>query len=249
MQANPLFFYLLYLAGTATQVLYLYSTFPDADSHLHGRGQNLPVNHRPELTVADETLLVPEGHMVQIHGVEFFDVEASRMGRSTVSVMFDVAVGDGVLVVHDDIRTAYPHIAVMGDDSSTLVLTGSLQDINSLVQSYRGITLIPDPTFTGTMEIDIQIDDLGNWGADPGTSGGAHSETAVATLGVHVVAAVDVEHDTSKLLNAATFDPVDALGVIAEHRQGPLGPDALVAADRRFLRQLPTIIRCAGLRY
>jgi hypothetical protein len=79
---------------------------------------------------------------------------------------------------------------VGGSGSGTLTLSGSLADLNAFIAA-GGVTFTTASNATGNVTLTVGIDDGGNTGSDPGSSGTASSEAASSTLILSVAAVND----------------------------------------------------------
>ncbi|MEN2980600.1 DUF4347 domain-containing protein, partial [Tistrella arctica] len=126
------------------------------------------VNDVPAITVpGGGTLSVVEDTETPITGISFSDADA---GSATVEVEF--AVDYGVLSA-----TSGSGVTVTATDSQTIVLSGSIADINTFIANGE-VTYQTDPDDTGDVNLTVTIDDLGNTGPAPETA----SEVIVITV-------------------------------------------------------------------
>ncbi|WP_177175901.1 Ig-like domain-containing protein [Sphingopyxis sp. YR583] len=126
------------------------------------------VNDTPTLTVP-ANIATNEDTPVTITGISFGDVDA---GSGAVRVTLSVLAG----VLN---WAAVPGVAVSGNGTGTVTLTGTIAAINAGMASALSYT--PAANANGPVTLTTTINDQGNSGIDPGTSGDANSEQATAT--------------------------------------------------------------------
>ncbi|MFK7733704.1 MAG: cadherin-like domain-containing protein [Pseudomonadales bacterium] len=131
------------------------------------------INDAPVVSAPNQPLSAVEQTILAVHGVGFAvtDVDETNQGaEATLSVgegLLSVSVGNsGVIVVN-------------GNNSELVTLSGSIEQIDNLLQGsgtgtieYVNSALNPSPSTT----ITVTVNDLGNIGSDPGISGDSSSE-------------------------------------------------------------------------
>jgi hypothetical protein len=137
------------------------------------------VNDRPTIT-APGSLTITEDVATAVTGISFADVDA---GSNPVTVGF--AVTAGTLAA-----TAGGGVGVAGSDTAAITLTGTVANINTFVAGSH-VFFTPVPNATSAVTLTVQIDDGGNTGTDPGTSGTSASETRTSTVTLTVDAVND----------------------------------------------------------
>lgn len=137
------------------------------------------VNDAPTIS-APASIAVIEDVPQALTGISFSDVDA---GSASVSVTLSVASGSLA-------ATSGSGVSVGGSGSASLTLAGSLADINAFIAA-SGVAFTPANNATGDVTLTVSIDDGGNTGSDPGSSGTASSEAASTTLTLSVTAVND----------------------------------------------------------
>ncbi len=129
-----------------------------------------PVNDAPVIT-APVSIAVNEDEPTALTGISFADVDAAG-GLVTVSLL----LGSGTLTAE-----AGGNVAVSGSGSGTLILSGTIADINAFLASGQ-VVYRTDPDATSNVVLNVRIDDNGNTG-----SGGNQQDVASVTLVVTAV--------------------------------------------------------------
>ncbi|WP_162946175.1 gliding motility-associated C-terminal domain-containing protein [Chitinophaga barathri] len=135
------------------------------------------VNDGPVITTPASIAAV-EDQITALTGISFADADA---GTSQVTVTFSVA--SGALTA-----ASGGGVAVTQLTPQSVRLTGSVVAINS---SMNNVVFLNLPDNTANVALSITVNDGGNTGADPGTSGDATSEEASATVTIIVAPAND----------------------------------------------------------
>ncbi|WP_157076145.1 beta strand repeat-containing protein, partial [Legionella quateirensis] len=130
------------------------------------------VNDSPVNTISAQS--TTEDTAVKLTGLSIVDVDAFG---STVSVT--LAVASGVLTA----ATA-GGVTVSGSGTSSVVLSGTVDNINAFLAGSSGVTYIPVANFSGSVNLTMTTNDLGNTG-----SGGALSD--VDTVAINLTAVAD----------------------------------------------------------
>ncbi|MHA6478870.1 retention module-containing protein [Stutzerimonas sp. KH-1] len=148
-----------------------------------------PVNQLPSgYTMAEDGSL-------KLSGLAVSDVDAAS-GSVTVTL----AVQQGVLEA-----ASSAGVSVSGSGGSTLVLTGSLADINAyLAQPATQPTYTPEHDASGTVTLTMTSNDNGNMG-----SGGALSDTDTTAIQVTPVADAIGSSDVSVVVGAPSSSAID----------------------------------------
>ncbi|WP_165788504.1 retention module-containing protein [Stutzerimonas stutzeri] len=148
-----------------------------------------PVNHMPV------SYTMSEDGSLKLSGLAVSDVDASS-GSVTVTL----AVQEGSLVA-----ASAAGVTVSGSSSNTLVLTGSLTDINAfLAQPATQPTYTPTPDASSTVTLTMTSNDNGNTG-----SGGALSDTDSISIVVTPVADALQASDVSVVVGTPTTSAID----------------------------------------
>ncbi|WP_394375377.1 retention module-containing protein [Stutzerimonas frequens] len=148
-----------------------------------------PVNQLPSgYTMAEDGSL-------KLSGLAVSDIDAAS-GSVTVTL----AVQQGVLEA-----ASSAGVSVSGSGGSTLVLTGSLADINAyLAQPATQPTYTPEHDASGTVTLTMTSNDNGNMG-----SGGALSDTDTTAIQVTPVADAIGSSDVSVVVGAPSSSAID----------------------------------------
>ena len=148
-----------------------------------------PVNHMPV------SYTMSEDGSLKLSGLAVSDVDASS-GSVTVTL----AVQEGSLVA-----ASAAGVTVSGSSSNTLVLTGSLTDINAfLAQPATQPTYTPTPDASSTVTLTMTSNDNGNTG-----SGGALSDTDSISIVVTPEADALQASDVSVVVGTPTTSAID----------------------------------------
>jgi VCBS repeat-containing protein len=145
-----------------------------------------PVNSLPVPVTAFED--VP----VIISGISVSDVDAAE-GDGLLQVTLQVS--NGVLTVDDNIIDGLTATDIQGNQSSTVVLTGTLQQINTTLGAETGLRYQGVLNFSGIDALTITTNDLGNFGA-----AGPLSDTDVVSITV-----LSSAEQAEQLLDQITF--------------------------------------------
>ncbi len=145
---------------------------------------------------------VNEDNALGLTGLQVSDVDA---GNGLVTVTLNV--GSGTLSA-----LAGSSVAVSGSGSGTLVLTGTVADLNAYLASASRPTFNPATNFNGPVTLTMTTNDGGNTG-----TGGALTDTDTATITVAPVndapvasnAAIETNEDTQFLGNLPAATDVD----------------------------------------
>ncbi|MCS3455731.1 T1SS-143 domain-containing protein [Aeromonas sp. BIGb0405] len=156
-----------------------------------------PVNILPPAQVAEEDSV----HLIQ--GLQVQDLDAAG-----ADIRVSLSVGNGSLTVVDGTG-----VTVTGDGSGNLTLLGSQDAINALLSS--GINYLGDANFTGTDQLMMVTNDLGNTG-----SGGGQDVSSTLEIAVQPVndapeltlpgSGVSVDEDGDIILGGISVKDVDA---------------------------------------
>ncbi|MGR8919086.1 MAG: beta strand repeat-containing protein, partial [Gammaproteobacteria bacterium] len=175
------------------------------------------INDTPEIDLAGGTM---QG------GLEDTPVVFSLGGGNRISLS-DVDVGGDVMTLSLSVSNGTLTLASLagltGDVDGldgTIVATGTLANLNLALDglSYTGLL-----GFSGADTLTVTINDQGNNGIDPGTTGGAGDEEATATVALDIVG----QNDTP-VLNAA-LTPV--LAGVDEDAAAPVGAVGTLVSD------------------
>ncbi|MBL0456687.1 retention module-containing protein [Aeromonas enteropelogenes] len=161
-----------------------------------------PVNDAPVNVLPTDPQVAQEDTPFVIRGLQVKDVDA---GNSPIEVRLSVEHGTLNL-------PAGSGVTVVGNGSGSLVLTGTLADLNALLSG--GVTYQGVQDFNGQDRLTMVTDDLGNTG-----SGGPLSDTDVLPIEVQAVndapvnqvpASLSVKEDGALSLSGISVKDVDA---------------------------------------
>lgn len=161
-----------------------------------------PVNDAPINVLPTTPQVAQEGQPFVIHGLQVKDVDA---GNSPIKITLSVEHGTLTL-------PAGSGVTVVGNGTGSLVLTGTLADLNALLSG--GVTYQGNSDFYGNDALTMVTNDQGNTG-----SGGALSDTDVLPIEVQPVndapvnqlpGSMTVKEDGSLSLSGVSVKDVDA---------------------------------------
>ncbi|MEZ6939677.1 retention module-containing protein [Aeromonas sp. S12(2024)] len=161
-----------------------------------------PVNDAPINVMPTTPQVAQEDQPFVIHGLQVKDVDA---GNSPIKVTLSVEHGTMTL-------PAGSGVTVVGNGTGSLVLTGTLADLNALLSG--GVTYQGNSDFYGNDALTMVTNDQGNTG-----SGGALSDTDVLPIEVQPVndapvnqlpGSMTVKEDGSLSLSGVSVKDVDA---------------------------------------
>ncbi|EKP0302773.1 retention module-containing protein [Aeromonas veronii] len=161
-----------------------------------------PVNDAPINVLPTAPQVAQEDQPFVIHGLQVKDVDA---GNSSIKITLSVEHGTLTL-------PAGSGVTVGGNDTGSLVLTGTLADLNALLSG--GVTYQGNSDFYGNDALTMVTNDQGNTG-----SGGALSDTDVLPIEVQPVndapvnqlpGSMTVKEDGSLSLSGVSVKDVDA---------------------------------------
>ncbi|MBC7001274.1 retention module-containing protein [Photobacterium sp. BZF1] len=164
------------------------------------------VNDAPVNQVPD-SLEVDEDNVLLIDSLQVTDVDIDEVSEGTMTVSLNV--GNGVLSIPAGSPTG--SLAITGNGSQTLVLEGSITDINTLLSS--GINYQPNADFNGDDSLQMITDDQGNTG-----TGGPLQDTDTVPITVNPVNDApeltdiedqSVEEDSPLVINGLSVTDVD----------------------------------------
>ncbi|NAW63727.1 retention module-containing protein [Photobacterium halotolerans] len=165
------------------------------------------VNDAPVNVVPADPLTVDEDTTLLINTLQVTDVDVDEDTEGTMTVTLSVT--DGVLAIPSGSATGA--LSISGDGTGTLVLEGSVTDINALLSS--GINFTPDAEFNGDVTLTMTSNDQGNTG-----TGGALEDTDTVTIQVQaindapvlpVIPDQTVDEDNVLIINGLSVTDVD----------------------------------------
>lgn len=149
------------------------------------------VNDRPAIT-APGSISVTEDVSIAVTGISFSDVDA---GSGGVTVTLSVATVGPAAVNGALTATSGSGVSVSGSGTSTLTLSGTVADINAFIVA-SSVSFLNAQDATISYNLTVTIDDGGNTGADPGTSGTGSTEARSTTVLLAVTAVNDAPVNT-----------------------------------------------------
>ena len=130
-----------------------------------------PVNTLPaSYTTNEDTSLV-------LSGLSISDVDAAS-GNMTVTL----SVTNGTLTANTGVSGGVPLAGIVGNGSGSVVLTGTLAQINATLAHATGMTFNPSANFNGNVTLTMLTSDLGNTG-----TGGTLTDSDTRTITVNAV--------------------------------------------------------------
>jgi hypothetical protein len=144
------------------------------------------VNDAPTIT-APGSIGVTEDTASALTGISFADKDA---GGGSVTATLSVGVGEGTLAAVSD-----PGVTVGGSGTNVLTLSGSIANINTFIAASN-VTFTTALDQTADVTLNVDIDDAGNTGTDPGDTGSISSEAAATTLTLAVTGVNDAPENT-----------------------------------------------------
>ncbi|HYE27115.1 MAG TPA: Ig-like domain-containing protein [Allosphingosinicella sp.] len=121
-------------------------------------------------------------------GMSISDPDANA-ATDDIVVTFDV--GNGTLDIRTDVAGGVTASDVTGDDTGTIVVTATLNQINATLAASNGLTYSPDANFNGDDTLTVTTNDQGHNGSDPGLTGDGGSEQDIDTRTISVSAVND----------------------------------------------------------
>jgi hypothetical protein len=151
-------------------------------------------NDRPMVTVPGEQSM-PQNTQLVIPGITVADPDA---GNSQVAVTLQAT--NGVLTVKGDVAGGVAATNIQGNGSQSVVLVGTIDQINTTLANQTGLIYKNNRGFLGTDAIAVSINDNGNTGTGGPLTDiqffnvsvyGTNSEGTGATLGVNLNGVTD----------------------------------------------------------
>ena len=121
-----------------------------------------PVNDAPVNTVPGAQS-VDEDNTLAITGLQINDSDA---GANNISVNLDVS--NGILSISETVSGGLTMSGVIGNDSASVILVGTVAQINTTLAAAGGITYTPTANFNGNDTLVVQSNDNGNSGLGGG---------------------------------------------------------------------------------
>ena len=125
-----------------------------------------------------------------LSGMSFSDPDADS-ATDEVTVTFHV--DNGILDIRTDVVGGITGADIVGgaDDSDTITIEATLDEINATLSASNGLTYSPDFNFNGDDTLTVTTNDGGANGSDPGLTGDGGSEEDVDTRTISVSAVDD----------------------------------------------------------
>lgn len=194
--------------------------------------QVVAMNLPPSVSVPAGAQNATTGLETVIAGVSISDDDAAG-GDLTATL----SMQDGILLIDDSVPDGVPAADITDNGTGTVILTGTLAELNATLGAADGLVYQSDPGFLGTDTLDVLVNDNGNTGP-----GGAMTGEASVSIVVH---SPPFFSDLQFLKNgdfSITLNSVDGLTYLVErsedleiwvpHDQVTLvGPTVLVTDD------------------
>lgn len=205
-----------------------------------GTGNPTPphVNERPTLSAAAQ-LSGREDTALRITGLVFNDTDS---GDGTVRLTLRVPSGQGTLQA-----SATASVQVLGNRSHELTLLGTVTALQAFVNGPAGVVFQPARNLNGRVSLSVTLNDLGNTGIDPGTSGSDRDEERTVSIDLNLASVNDapsgqntqiaVVEGRSVVLTAAQFPFTDVDG----DGLGRVRIESLPASGRLLLNGTPLV--------
>jgi hypothetical protein len=154
------------------------------------------INDTPVLTVPGAQSVDEDTNLV-ITGVSVADPDATQ-GTNQVSATLSVTSGTINLATTSGLT-----VTGSGNGTSSMTIQGTLAEVNAAIASltYKG-----NANFNGSDTLNINFNDLGNFGNDPGTSGDGTNEQANASIPITVGPINDAPTVTPPATQSVTED-------------------------------------------
>jgi VCBS repeat-containing protein len=166
----------------------------------------VPVNDAPRI-VAPTAVSVVEDTPTAIGNVQVADSDVNESASRQVQVQ--LTVGNGTLTV----APATPGGTTQ--PAATVLLEGTLAEVNGMLAATNGLIYTPSADFNGTDRLIVQVSDFGNTGRNPLNPNQASPPlTAQATVTLAVSAVNDAPQITAPALLTVNEDTPRALGTI-----------------------------------
>lgn len=130
------------------------------------------------------------GADVVINSVSIHDADAGAG-----AVVATLTVANGTLNVSGNVSGG-----INGNGTGTVVLTGTVAEINAALSATNGLTYTPDVTFSGAEVLNVAVDDQGN------TGGGAQTVSSNVRIAVLDNSTADIDDIVSSTIVIDDFD-------------------------------------------
>jgi hypothetical protein len=139
---------------------------------------DIAATNQPPVNTVPGTLHVNEDAATAIVGISVADPDAG-----TAKVRVTLSVTHGILDVRSDVAGGLGPYGISGDTTGTVVLTGTISEINATLAAVGGLTYRPELNYVGGDILTVVTSDLGHTGAP-----GALSDTDTVAITVDPVA-------------------------------------------------------------
>ncbi|HEX8571752.1 MAG TPA: cadherin-like domain-containing protein [Allosphingosinicella sp.] len=123
-----------------------------------------------------------------LSGMSIADPDANP---ATDELSFVFEVEHGTLEILTNVSGGITAGNIVTQDSNTIVIRATLNQINATLSATNGLTYSPDANYNGPDTLTVTTDDRGFTGADPGLSGTLTSEAHVSTRAISISAQPD----------------------------------------------------------
>ena len=150
-----------------------------------------PVNDAPVVTSPVSAYSFTEQGSLAIQGTGFSISDADDNGNALTAVF---TVGEGRVLIDP---TGSGVTVSAGNSTDTVTFSGTKDQINSLLDgsfgtiTYRNDQTVASDTPSASTTLTLTVNDQGNTGSDPGTSGNATSEEGFATQAINITSVND----------------------------------------------------------
>ncbi|MGL6261865.1 T1SS-143 repeat domain-containing protein [Vibrio sp. WXL210] len=187
------------------------------------------INDRPEITVTQPDA-AQEDVDVPLSGFSLADIDGT-LDDPDADYDLTITAPHGNLVVGQNNPVLSGVMVVSGDGSPQLLLRGSVADLNSFISDGK-IVYDPVDDFYGSVDITLQVDDMGNHGLIDPTNPDTQSLSEVATLTLSLDAINDtpvISKPTSTVvINDSTEQRITGLSVADVDYQGDYADDSMM---------------------
>ncbi|HVQ07464.1 MAG TPA: Ig-like domain-containing protein [Allosphingosinicella sp.] len=146
------------------------------------------VNDAPVNTVGGTLTVAEDSVATAVTGISISDVDANP-ATDVFTVTLDVL--HGTLNVLTSVPGGLGAGNVSGNGSATVILSGTINQINATLAAAGGLTYTPTGDYNGSDRVQVTTDDGGATGLDPGATGTATSEADVDSKTINVTAVND----------------------------------------------------------
>ena len=163
------------------------------------------VNDAPIATAPTGPIVGTEDTPLTISGISFSDIDAAA-GDVTVTL----TVADGILTIDETISGGLVAGDIEDNGTDTVVLTGTIDEINATLAALDALQYEGDEDFDGTDTLNIEIIDNGNTGVDPQTVGQPATGNVIHELDTAFVGITLTGENDAPDLDVNSSDPTSA---------------------------------------